>query len=84
MRDFAFGKENFILIAIAVALITIGFILMSGGGAPDDVSFSPDIFSKRRIVVAPIIVVAGFFLVIFGILKEPKDAPENDTTEGKA
>jgi uncharacterized membrane protein len=74
MKDFAFGKENFILIAVAVALIIIGFVLMSGGGAKDPVSFNPDIFSAQRIVVAPIVTVAGFALVVFGILKKPKDA----------
>ena len=49
-RDFAFGKENFILIAVAVACIVLGFILMSGGGSGDN-TFNPDIFSARRIVV---------------------------------
>ena len=43
-RDFAFGKENFILIAVAVACIVLGFILMSGGGSGDN-TFNPDIFS---------------------------------------
>jgi uncharacterized membrane protein len=72
MKDFAFGKENFILIAVAVALIIIGFILMSGGGSGDD-TFNPAIFSTRRIVVAPIITVLGFALVVYGIIKKPKD-----------
>ena len=44
-RDFAFGKENFILIAIAVAVIAIGFMLMSGGGSQDPTGFNPEIFS---------------------------------------
>ena len=83
MRDFAFGKENFILIAVAVVFITIGFMLMSGGSSPDGVSFNPEIFSTRRIVVAPIVTVFGFALVVVGILKKPKDAPTNDTTTDK-
>jgi Protein of unknown function (DUF3098). len=83
MKDFAFGKENFIIIAVAVVFITIGFILMSGGGSPDGVSFNPEIFSPRRIVVAPIVVVFGFALVVVGILKKPKDASsEADTMKG--
>ena len=77
MKDFAFGKENFILIAAAVLLITIGFILMSGGSSPDGVSFNPEIFSTRRIVVAPIVTILGFVLVVVGILKKPKDTPES-------
>ena len=68
-RDFAFGKENFILIAVAVACIVLGFILMSGGGSGDN----PDIFSARRIVVAPVVTVIGFVMMIFGILKNSKD-----------
>ena len=64
-RDFAFGKENFILIAVAVAVIIVGFMLMSGGG-------SGEIFSTRRIVVAPVVTVIGFGLMIVGILKNSK------------
>ena len=56
-RDFAFGKENFILIAVAVA---------------DTTSFNPEIFSTRRIVVAPVVTVIGFGLMIVGILKNSK------------
>lgn len=79
MKDFAFGKENFMLIAIAVVLIIIGFVLMSGGGAADDTSFNPEIFSSRRIVIAPIVTVLGFAMVAVGILKKPKEtsAPDN-------
>jgi len=84
MKDFAFGKENFILIAVAVLLIIIGFVLMSGGSSPDGVSFNPEIFSTRRIVVAPIITVLGFTLVVVGILKKPKDTPSTDTAKDKA
>lgn len=77
-RDFAFGKENFILIAVAVLLIVIGFVLMSGGGSSDGVSFNPEIFSSRRIVVAPVITVLGFFLVIVGILWNRKGNKRED------
>ena len=71
-RDFAFGKENFILIAVAVAVIIVGFMLMSGGGSGDTTSFNPEIFSTRRIVVAPVVTVIGFGLMIVGILKNSK------------
>ena len=70
-RDFAFGKENFILIAVAVAVIAIGFMLMSGGGSQDPTGFNPEI--SRRIVVAPAVTVIGFVLMIFGILKNSKN-----------
>lgn len=71
-KDFAFGKENFILIAIAVVCIVVGFLLMSGGGSTDGVSFNPEIFSARRIVVAPLVTMIGFVMMIFGILKNSK------------
>ena len=67
-RDFAFGKENFLLIAVAVVLIVVGFLLMSGGGSKD-VSFTPQIFSARRIVIAPLVTVLGFVTMIVGILR---------------
>lgn len=72
-RDFAFGKENFILIALSVVIIALGFILMSGGGSEDPAGFNPEIFSSRRIVVAPAVTVIGFVLMIFGILKNSKN-----------
>jgi len=75
-KDFAFGKENFILIGVAVAVIIIGFVLMSGGGSEDGVSFNPEIFSARRIVVAPIVTFIGFALMIVAILKKSKDKAE--------
>lgn len=68
-RDFAFGKENFLLIAVAVVLIVVGFLLMSGGGSTDGVSFNPEIFSARRIVIAPLVTVLGFVTMIVGILR---------------
>jgi uncharacterized membrane protein len=67
-RDFAFGKMNFILIAIAVFFIVIGFMLMSGGVSVDGVTFNPEIFSARRIIVAPVVTMFGFILMFAGIL----------------
>ncbi|MDR1162094.1 MAG: DUF3098 domain-containing protein [Tannerellaceae bacterium] len=71
-EDFAFGKENFILIAISVVIIIIGFALMSGGGV-EDASFNPAIFSTRRIVVAPVVCMIGFGLMVAAILTNSKD-----------
>lgn len=72
-KDFAFDKENFIGVGISIALIILGFALMSGGGSEDGVSFNPEIFSKRRIVFAPFVTVAGFVLMVFAILKTNKN-----------
>lgn len=76
-RDFAFGKENFIWIGGAVVLIILGFVLMSGGGSTDGLSFNPAIFDKQRIIVAPIVTMAGFLLMVVGILRGGK--PRNDS-----
>jgi len=80
-RDFAFGKENFIWIGISLVLIIIGFALMSGGGSPDGIKFNEEVFSARRIVVAPIVTMAGFALMVFGILKRTGGRRKNE--EGK-
>lgn len=71
-RDFAFGRENYMLIAVAVAVIIIGFALMSGGGSEDGVTFNYAIFNTRRIVVAPAVTFIGFALMVVGILKNSK------------
>lgn len=71
-KDFAFVKENFILVSASIVLIVIGFMLMSGGGSGDN-TFNPEIFSTRRIVVAPIVVMLGFIGVAVGIVKNSKE-----------
>ncbi|MDR1454276.1 MAG: DUF3098 domain-containing protein [Tannerella sp.] len=77
-RDFAFGRGNFIWIGCAVLLIVIGFVLMSGGGSQDGVSFNSSIFSKQRIVVAPVVTMAGFLLMVAGILKNGKPLSKDE------
>ena len=51
-KNFALGRQNFIIIAVSVLIIVIGFVLMSGAGSSEE-AFNPDIFSARRIKVAP-------------------------------
>jgi uncharacterized membrane protein len=71
--DFPFGKENYILMLTGIGLIFLGFVLMSGGGSDDPNVFDPSIFSARRITVAPILVMAGFVVEVFAIVKKSKD-----------
>ena len=71
-NEYAFGKENFILLIASIVIIIIGFLLMSGGKTTEETGFDPSIFSQRRIVVAPIVTMAGFMLVIYAILKKSK------------
>jgi hypothetical protein len=71
--DFAFGRENYKLLLIGLALILVGFLLMIGGGSKDPNVFSDDIFNFRRLTLAPILVLAGYVVEIFAIMKKPKD-----------
>lgn len=70
---FALGKENYKLMAIGFAIIVVGFILMAGGGSNDPNVFNPDIFSFRRITLAPIVLLIGFAFEIFAIMWKPKN-----------
>ena len=70
---FAFGKSNYRLMLIGIGFILLGFILMAGGGSSDPSKFSEEIFSTRRITVAPILILTGFIIEIFAILKKSKD-----------
>lgn len=69
---FALGKENYKLMAIGFAIIVIGFILMAGGGSDDPNVFNEEIFSFRRITLAPIVLLFGFGFEIYAIMKKPK------------
>jgi hypothetical protein len=74
---FALGKENYKLLAIGFAIIVAGFLLMLGGGTDDPDVFNEDeIFSFRRITLAPIVVLAGFIFEIWAIMKRPKEDKE--------
>lgn len=70
-EKFAFGKTNFMLLAAGMAIIIIGFLLMTGPGSTEGF-FEPDIFSTRRIVIAPMVCLFGFVFMIYGILHKTK------------
>ena len=71
--DFAFGKENYMLMIIGMVVIIFGLALMSGGGSDDPNVFNPEVFSSRRITVAPILVMLGFIIEVAAILKKTKE-----------
>ncbi|HPW89796.1 MAG TPA: DUF3098 domain-containing protein [Paludibacteraceae bacterium] len=70
MENFAFKKINFILMAVALVLIVVGFLLMHGSATT--LEFNPDIFSFRRITLAPVVSMSGFILMIVAILWKSK------------
>lgn len=63
------GRKNYAMMLIGIAIITIGFALMAGGGEHTATEFDESIFSFRRITLAPIVVIAGFVFEIFAIMK---------------
>lgn len=71
-KNLAFGKVNFILLAVGMAIVIIGFLLMSGSGS-DEHTFDTDIFSTRRIVVAPVVTLFGFLSIVYAVIRKPKD-----------
>lgn len=71
-QDFLFDKINYKILLIGIAVIAIGFILMSGGGSDDPKVFNEAIFNFRRIRLAPTVVLIGFGITIYSIFKSPK------------
>ncbi len=69
---FALGKKNYILMAIGFGIILTGFVLMVGGDAESTDVFNPEVFSFRRITLAPMLVLAGFIFEIYAIMKKPE------------
>jgi hypothetical protein len=71
---FALGRENYKLMAIGFGIIVLGFILMIGGATDDPNVFNPEIFSFRRITLAPLVLLIGFVFELYAIMKKPKDS----------
>lgn len=75
--DFALGKLNYILLSVGFAIIVLGFILMAGGGSDDPNVFNEEIYSFRRITLAPIVVLIGFLFEIYAIMKRTDTETNN-------
>ncbi len=72
-EKFVFGKDNYMFILIGMAVTFIGFLLMIGGASTDPNVFNKEeLFSSTRITIAPLMVLAGYGLVIYGIMKKRK------------
>ena len=71
-RKMVFGKKNYQLMLLGLIFITLGFFLMSGGGSEDPNIFNDEIYNFRRIRVAPILVVVGFIIEVYAIMKNPE------------
>lgn len=71
-KNLAFDKMNYILLALGMAVVVLGFILMSGGSS-SEAAYDPDIFSARRIKVAPVVCLLGFVSMIYAVIRKPKN-----------
>jgi hypothetical protein len=68
--EFAFGKINFQLLLVSIALLLIGYFLMAGGKAENPAEFNPEVFSARRITIAPLVVLLGYCVGVYAIVKK--------------
>jgi hypothetical protein len=71
--DFAFGKENYKWLLVALAFLLVGFILMIGGGSDDPKIFNYGMFNFQRLTLSPVFLFIGYLLGIYAIMKKPKD-----------
>jgi hypothetical protein len=67
-KHFTFNANNYKLMWVGLAFIALGFVLMAGGGSEDPNVYSPEIFSLRRIRLAPALVLIGFVIEVIAIL----------------
>jgi len=65
-------KTNYILIGVGILFLALGYILLSGGGSDDPEIFNPEIYNKRRLVVAPVLMLIGLIIPIVALMYRPK------------
>lgn len=71
-KSFLFEKQNYLILLIGVIVIALGFLLMAGGNSTDPNVFNEEVFSFRRIRLAPTVIFIGFGICIYSIFKTPK------------
>jgi cytochrome bd-type quinol oxidase subunit 2 len=72
-QDFAFDKMNYKWLLIALGFLVVGFILMIGGGSDDPNVFNYGMFNFQRLTLSPILLMVGYAIGIYAIMKKPKD-----------
>jgi len=82
-RHFALSSKNLLWIGIGFVIIILGFLLMLGAPSTKE-AYNPDIFSTRRLIIAPTIAFTGFIVVMVGILLKPKETNEESNKGQKA
>ena len=74
-----FTKKNYFMILIGIVVFVLGYFIMSGGNPEDPSDYSDDIFNFQRLTLAPFVVITGYVIVLFGIIKNFK--PETSSEE---
>ena len=78
MEKFALPKKNIVFIIAGLILILIGYLLMTGGGAESRELFNYDLFSVRRLYIAPLFILAGFVVEIVAIMKVKRSGEKGE------
>ena len=75
IKHFGFQAENYKILLIGLAINILGFLLMIGGGSDDPNKFdASELFSTVRITIAPMLIVGGYIVILFSIIKKPKNS----------
>ena len=83
-NHFGFQKENYRLLLIGIVINVIGFILMIGGGTDNPNNFNADeLFSPIRITLSPMLIIAGYIVILYAIMKKPTKSDDESITETK-
>ena len=83
-NHFGFQKEKYRLLLICVAINVVGFILMIGGGTDNPNNFNADeLFSPIRITVSPMLIIAGYIVILYAIMKKPVKSNEDSISDTK-
>jgi hypothetical protein len=83
-NHFGFQKENYRLLLIGIAINVFGFILMIGGGTDNPNNFNADeLFSPIRITVSPMLIIAGYIVILYAIMKKPVKSDEDSISDTK-
>ncbi|MCF8408281.1 MAG: DUF3098 domain-containing protein [Crocinitomicaceae bacterium] len=83
-NHFGFQKENYRLLLIGIVINVVGFILMIGGGTDNPNNFNADeLFSPIRITVSPMLIIAGYIVILYAIMKKPTKSDDESITETK-
>ena len=83
-NHFGFQKENYKILLVGLAINIVGFILMIGGATEDPTIFNEDeLFSSTRITISPALILLGYIVILYAIMKKPKNSEENNSPDTK-